>query len=588
MGVLMSESFNGNTPRQGQAPEVGRVPLNMQQMFKRLVNPNPKLRPSVGIFIEQGRRSGGYFQTPLINFSENIDSLGLKSEGEREEFLGELEQIKEDFPPAYAKRKILPELLKSVEFGGGGPKVLAVVLQIGTKLSDEEYDAQLTPVLVRLFSSPDRALRVYLLDNLSIMINHLPQKVVNDKIFPNLVTGFADIAPLVREQTVKSVLVLITKLSDRTINGDLLKYLAKTANDAEPGIRTNTTVCLGKIAKYLGTSTRSKVLVAAFTRSLRDPFVHARHAALMALSATVDMFTEDDCASKVLPAICPSLVDKEKLVRDQANKTLDTYLIRVRKYGETMPSTALAPAATSTSGPEAGQTQSAEAGWAGWAMSSFTNKFGAANGQIEPTANGGTVPLSSTVTPDSSRPSTAQGSRTNIAAANGQPKPLAARQVSEVSKIAHSFEAPPADDTWGNFDEEEGGEVADDAWGEMDDDGDTFFDSSAKPTATKATTKPAVVADEKGEPDFAAWLAAKQSTTAVKKGPLPKGLGGTAKPAARTVVSSMAKPATKTLPSRPLSTTAAKPAAKPIAPKAAAAPAKPAADEDEAWGDAWD
>lgn len=57
---------------------------------------------------------------------------------------------------------------------------------------------------------------------------------------------------------------------------------------------------------------RTKVLVAAFSRSLRDPFVHARNAALLALSATADLFTEDDCATKLLPAICPSLVDKEK------------------------------------------------------------------------------------------------------------------------------------------------------------------------------------------------------------------------------------------------------------------------------------
>lgn len=99
----------------------------------------------------------------------------------------ELDGIKDDFPSQYAKGKILPELLKSVEFGGGGPRVLAVVLQIGSKLSAEEYDAQLSPVLVRLFSSPDRALRVYLLDSLSSMITHLPQKIVNDKIFPNLV-----------------------------------------------------------------------------------------------------------------------------------------------------------------------------------------------------------------------------------------------------------------------------------------------------------------------------------------------------------------------------------------------------------------
>lgn len=108
----------------------------------------------------------------------------------------QLEGIQDDFPADYAKRKILPELLKSVEFGGGGPKVLAVVLRIGTKLSDEEYDAQVTPAIVRLWSSPDRALRVYLLDNIGLMIDHLPQKVVNDKIFPNLVNGRILLKPL--------------------------------------------------------------------------------------------------------------------------------------------------------------------------------------------------------------------------------------------------------------------------------------------------------------------------------------------------------------------------------------------------------
>lgn len=52
----------------------------------------------------------------------------------------------------------------------------------------------------------------------------------------------------------KAVLTVINKLSDRTINGDLLKFLARTANDEQPGIRTNTTICLGKIAKNLGQS----------------------------------------------------------------------------------------------------------------------------------------------------------------------------------------------------------------------------------------------------------------------------------------------------------------------------------------------
>jgi len=71
------------------------------------------------------------------------------------------------------------------------------------------------------------------------------------------VTGFTDVAPVVREQTVKAVLTVVPKLSDRTINGELLRYLAKTANDEQPGIRTNTIICLGKIARSLGTNVSS-------------------------------------------------------------------------------------------------------------------------------------------------------------------------------------------------------------------------------------------------------------------------------------------------------------------------------------------
>ena len=84
--------------------------------------------------------------------------------------------------------KVLPELLKSVEFGGGGPKVFASVMQIGKKLSEEEWESKLTPVIIRLFSNPDRAIRVCLLDFLPGMIDHLSQKVVNDRIFPQMVT----------------------------------------------------------------------------------------------------------------------------------------------------------------------------------------------------------------------------------------------------------------------------------------------------------------------------------------------------------------------------------------------------------------
>jgi SCY1-like protein 1 len=100
-----------------------------------------------------------------------------------------LDEVADDFPADFFKMKVLPELLKSVEFGGGGAKVFSTVMQIGQKLSDDEYETQITPVVVRLFANPDRGIRVCLLDNLPLMIDHLPQKIVNDKIFPQMVSA---------------------------------------------------------------------------------------------------------------------------------------------------------------------------------------------------------------------------------------------------------------------------------------------------------------------------------------------------------------------------------------------------------------
>ncbi|KAL6415178.1 hypothetical protein AUP68_01724 [Ilyonectria robusta] len=87
--------------------------------------------------------------------------------------------------------KVMPELMKSAEFGGGGPKAVGVVLKIATKLSAEDFESKVTPFVVRLFGNPDRAIRVCLLDSLPLMIDQLSQKIVNDKIFPQMVCNHA-------------------------------------------------------------------------------------------------------------------------------------------------------------------------------------------------------------------------------------------------------------------------------------------------------------------------------------------------------------------------------------------------------------
>src|SRR5947207_1486404 len=86
-GALIFEIFNGGFRGSDQAGQTTNVPPSMHQSYKRLMNSNPKLRLSVAHFLEQGQRSGGFFMTPLIRMTQDVESLGLKTDEEREAFV---------------------------------------------------------------------------------------------------------------------------------------------------------------------------------------------------------------------------------------------------------------------------------------------------------------------------------------------------------------------------------------------------------------------------------------------------------------------------------------------------------------------
>jgi SCY1-like protein 1 len=376
---------------------------------------------------------------------------------------------------------------------------------------------------------------------------------------------------------VKAVLTIVPKLSDRVVNGELLRHLAKTANDEQPGIRTNTTICLGKIARNLGPSSRAKVLSAAFARSLRDPFVHARNAALMALAATADLFSEEDCATKLLPIMCPSLVDKEKMIRDQAQKSVDIYITRIRKFAATMPDTVLpAPGLTAagTAAPRMG-TPANDTSWAGWAISSFTNKLAATSGDIGAgaAANGSTDQRSSSVPPPgtTSKPPVPLASKPGMQIHSSKSSTTIPRITSPDPAAAFNADEEDFNNDWGGFaDDDNIAEPAvqeeEDPWGAP---------SVSKPTSTTSY-------DDKGEPDFAGWLAAQSKGKSTMKNPLPKGL---------TKSTTNATKSTRPIVGGRASTTGSATATRKVVvpPKKEVKKEEPKAKEDEedGWGDAW-
>lgn len=83
-------------------------------------------------------------------------------------------------------------MLKSFEFGGGGTKVFNLILLIAEKLSDDDFEKDIQPVIVRMFGVQERGVRMCLLENLGRVVGRLGERVVNEKVFPNMVPPLVD------------------------------------------------------------------------------------------------------------------------------------------------------------------------------------------------------------------------------------------------------------------------------------------------------------------------------------------------------------------------------------------------------------
>ena len=86
-GTLIFEVFNGDFQGRDQAGQTKGIPPTMHSGYKRLCNASPKARINVGAFLDQGNRSGSFFDSPLIKLTEGIDNMGVKTPDERDAFL---------------------------------------------------------------------------------------------------------------------------------------------------------------------------------------------------------------------------------------------------------------------------------------------------------------------------------------------------------------------------------------------------------------------------------------------------------------------------------------------------------------------
>ncbi|XP_014480227.1 PREDICTED: N-terminal kinase-like protein [Dinoponera quadriceps] len=373
LGCLIWETYNGTLNTTPQLKNTDKIPRQIAAVYRELTGGNPEGRPNPADVIARCRSNGGFFKNDLVDALLFLEEIQMKERGEKGRFFAQLAAQLDSFPDGVGRYKILPQLLAAFEFGDAGSAVLPPLLQLGCQLPDVEYQRRVVPCVVKLFASNDRATRLRLLQQLDRFVDHLQSATVNEAIFPQVARGFLDTNAAIRGQTIKSVVYLAPKLDYNNLNVEILRYFAKLqSKDEHGGIRTNTTVCLGKIAQHLHPQIRQKVLIGAFIRGTRDPFPPARTASILALAATQQYYLLQEVANRILPALCPLTTDVDKAVRDNAFRTIRGFMSKLERVSEDPGLRESMEADVNTATPSL---SNAAATWAGWAVTAVTAKF---------------------------------------------------------------------------------------------------------------------------------------------------------------------------------------------------------------------
>ncbi|PSS33246.1 Inactive serine/threonine-protein kinase scy1 [Actinidia chinensis var. chinensis] len=446
LGCLIYELFSGmKLSKTEELRNTASIPKSLLPDYQRLLSSMPSRRLNSSKLVENSE----YFQNKLVDTIHFMEILNLKDSVEKDTFFRKLPNLAEQLPRQIVLKKLLPLLASSLEFGSAAAPALTALLKMGSWLSSEEFSTKVLPTIVKLFASNDRAIRVGLLQHIDQYGESLSAQVVDEQVYSHVATGFSDTSAFLRELTLKSMLVLAPKLSQRTISGSLLKYLSKLQVDEEPAIRTNTTILLGNIGSYLNEGTRKRVLINAFTvRALRDTFSPARGAGVMALCATSSYYDVTEIATRILPNIVVLTIDPDSDVRSKAFQAVDQFLQIVKQYHDKTNS-------GDTTGAASGGIPSGNA-LLGWAMSSLTLK-GKPSEQTPVASANAVAPLTPALS--------------NASSVTDSPSTMPVR-VSSSDDIANQPApvSPTSTDGWGELDNglHEGHESEKDGWDDIE------------------------------------------------------------------------------------------------------------------------
>jgi len=251
---------------------------------------------------------------------------------------------------------------------------------------------------------------------------------------------------------------------------------------------------------------RQRILLSAFPKALRDPFPLARLSGVVALANTDRFYTLKDVAGKVLPSLSLACIDPEKDVRDEAFKTIKTFLQKLEKVSES-PELALDMEKDVSA---CNLDVKNETSWTSWAMTSLSAKMsGYKNKNQQPSVALNTQPLG---------PPPSLNVSAGSATGTGSEKPSPKQQPSQSqTNRKPEQDTSRTNQTGGNKESSSnasaGWNLEESEWRDLEEDDDQMepfepletTNSSFKPAVNKSSGLLTTTSSKQSSNDFTSW-----------------------------------------------------------------------------------
>lgn len=338
LGSLICDLFGGTS----------KIPKDWQSPVHCLA----QARTTIGNFIDRLQITNSWLSNPLISVYQQLKELHIKGPEEKLAVMSNLQtsffekrSLYHNLTPGFVEGLIIPEISNVINWliasQNNSASALSRIIPLLAIFLDLTVDKQYFPesskqIIYDCFALPDRQVRFLLLIYLPKVSKHLEKSEISNKIYPRFIQGLADSDPTLRLQTLKSVPIIVPNITERQLNNELLRYLAKTQVDSDVEIRTWTVIIITRISTLLSTGSSSSILATAFTKSLKDPVIKPRLAALYGLKKSINLFDVATIANKILTVIAPGLLDKDPLVRAKAKDLFQKYLHKLESEAKSL------------------------------------------------------------------------------------------------------------------------------------------------------------------------------------------------------------------------------------------------------------